>query len=230
MIRIAVCDDEVAEIKHNVELINEYFKKSEIQLFEFTSASDILEYEDGSFDIVLMDIEMPAPDGFEVAKRLNKWNHPPIVILVTNSRLHTLQGYRVATRYLQKPVDKDELFEALNNAKRVLTKNKAIFTINSEAVKVDVRDIIYVERYGHYAIIHATNRVYKIRDKLEDIIYKLAYDGFAFPHKSYFVNMDYIRAMSSKNLSLLNGDVIPISKSRQKEFTALFYKYYGEVK
>ena len=82
---------------------------------------------------------MPAPDGFAVAKRLSKWNHPPIVILVTNSKIHTLTRVSCSNEYIrQKPVDKDELFEALNNAKRVLTKNKAIFTINSEAVKVDV--------------------------------------------------------------------------------------------
>ncbi len=230
MIKIAVCDDEIEDLEYITSLVRNYLNNNEIQLMEFTRAADILEHEDSPFDIVLMDIEMPPPNGFEVARSLKKWNRAPIVILITNSRTHTLKGYHVAMRYLQKPIEKEQLYEALGSALQVLKRNKAVFIMGNSALQIDIRDIIYIEMSRHYAVIHTGNEVYKLRDKLENIINKLPYSNFCSPHCSYLINMDYIKEMGSRDMYLINGVRIPISKSRHKEFTTRFFSYCGETK
>ncbi len=73
-------------------------------------------------DVVLLDIRMPGVDGMEVAHRLAESPQPPAVIFTTAYDEYALKAFRVnAVNYLLKPIRKEDLLQALSDA-RILNK------------------------------------------------------------------------------------------------------------
>lgn len=59
---------------------------------------------------------------------------------------------------------------------------------------------------------------------------KLQEYGFVRCHTSYLVNLGYVKAVSSKTLeiTLVTGEVIPVSQPKRKEFMERLAEYLGE--
>ena len=73
------------------------------------------------FDVILMDINMPVMDGMECTRQIrklkNKKGSIPIIAITGNSRNYTWEEFEEAgiSKYLQKPLDFDELVEIVNS-------------------------------------------------------------------------------------------------------------------
>ena len=72
--------------------------------------------QNNEYDIVLLDILMPPPTGFDVAAALASRQDPPAIIFTTKSDAYAIKGYGIAIRYLQKPLEERALFKALDVA------------------------------------------------------------------------------------------------------------------
>lgn len=79
---------------------------------------EILEKE--TFDIILMDINMPGMDGMECARQIRKLDDSkksaiPIVAITGNAKNYTIEDFREAgiNEYLQKPLNFDALVETV---------------------------------------------------------------------------------------------------------------------
>ena len=86
------------------------------------------------------------------------------------------------------------------------------FKSNSNTIIVNTNDIIYVESFSHYLIIHTTNSDFRIREKLSTAKEKLKKYGFIQIHKSYLVNKKYIRSINANDCEIYNNVVLPIGK------------------
>ncbi len=76
-------------------------------------------------DVLLMDIRMPLMDGLEAARHLMALEQPPAVIFTTAYSDYAIDAFEAhAVDYLLKPVRRERLVEALNNARR-LTRAQA---------------------------------------------------------------------------------------------------------
>ena len=101
--RIAICDDEADQREVMLSFVCQYNPTLAVDTYD--AAIDLLlAVEKIPYDIVFMDIEMPAPNGFEIAQQLKVKSNSPLVIFVTKSNSYTIQGYGVAFRYLAKPI------------------------------------------------------------------------------------------------------------------------------
>ena len=71
-------------------------------------------------DVVLLDIRMPGMSGVEAAGHIMKLEQPPAIILTTAYDEYALQAFDAhAVDYLLKPIRKERLQQALENAKRL---------------------------------------------------------------------------------------------------------------
>lgn len=227
-LRLAVCDDEVVDLACVIELIREYDKENQMHLTTFIRAVDLLEEAQKTvYDIVFLDIEMPEPNGFDVAKKLIDFATPPVIVFTTKSNAYALKGYGTALRYLQKPLDRTDFFEAMDAAVREVTAHRFTFVLDDFTVTLPLKDVRYIEMFGHYAVVHEVGKEYRFRGTLKEIVAMLPKGYFAMPHKSIVVNLEHIRSASSTEILLDNGDRVPISRRKQQEFNQAFYRFLG---
>ena len=100
--RIAICDDEADQREAMLSFVHQY--NPTLAVDTYVAAIDLLlAVEQIPYDIVFMDIEMPAPNGFEVAQQLKAKANSPLVIFVTKSNSYTIQVNVVDFLYLAKP-------------------------------------------------------------------------------------------------------------------------------
>lgn len=71
-------------------------------------------------DVVLLDIRMPGMDGIETAHHLNRMERPPAIVFATAYDEYAIDAFEAqAIGYVLKPVRRERLNKALNQAARV---------------------------------------------------------------------------------------------------------------
>lgn len=222
--RIAICDDEQKE----QALLRAYVERYDSSL-SFDLYSSALKLQEAMaetfYDIIFMDIEMEAPNGYEVAKRLMEGPDRPLIVFVTKSSAYTIRGYGVAFRYLRKPVSYAQLSEVLTLALETALPKKLTVTEDGKTLVLSVRDIYYFEIFGHQLTIRTEDRGYTSWCTLGEIMQQLDGSGFAQPHKSYYVNLSHIDFLDKKEIVLTNRERIPLSQRRREEFLTLFQQH-----
>lgn len=227
-LRIAICDDEASDLAHVLEMTELYDADQQMCIRTFPHASTLLEQANAdAFDIVLMDIEMEQPNGYEVAKELKALPAPPVILFVSKSSAYTMQGYGIALRYLAKPLDQDLFFEAMDAAVQEATAHRLTIACDDATVVLPVAEVFYIEMFGHYAEIHTAKQEYRFRGTLKEITATLPRQFFAQPHKSIVVNLSKIRSAGNDELILVNGERLPVSRRRVQEFHQALYRFLG---
>ena len=96
--------------------------------FRVTASGDgregLIQFRQGTFDLVVLDVMLPSLDGFEVCREIRKQSQTPIVMLTARSDLHdVVVGLELgADDYVTKPF---ELPELVARMKAVLRRSAA---------------------------------------------------------------------------------------------------------
>jgi PAS domain S-box-containing protein len=123
--------------------------------------------EKNSYDVILMDIQMPVMDGIEATKRIREKNkHTPIIAITAYALCGDKERFLAQGMdgYVSKPINVEELFEIVE---RCLVLNKR----NSNFSKIDV----CLDESGEIVLKHRETKAYDPKDyvlvnKLEDAI------------------------------------------------------------
>lgn len=187
-------------------------------------------------DLVLLDIQMPRLDGFEVLELLD----PSIaVIFVTAHDEHAVRAFEVnAVDYLLTPVDPERLRQALVRARERRRRREpmpvAALTAAARAgrlplARVLVKDgprvhvlpaerIDYIEAQDDYIAIHAAGRTHLKAQTIAEMEASLDPARFVRIHRSYLLNLDRLArieliARDSRIAILADGTRLPLSRA-----------------
>ena len=199
---------------------------------------------DSEPDIVLLDIQMPGLDGFQVLGRLEETGEIPPVIFVTAYDQYAIRAFNVhAADYILKPVDEDRLREALGRAKEraegavprqdldeLLRSVGALaqrvpVRRGSGVVMVDVQEILYAcVSDGEVSIVSGDLEGTSSRRSLDELQTALPVGMFMRVHRAYLANVYRIREIIPwENNSFRirmgsdDGPVIPVSRANARE-------------
>lgn len=231
MFRIAICEDIGGEREKIIEKIDGFFQKENLRYLvnEYSSGESLLaEYQDGTavFDLIFMDIGLGGMNGLDTASKIRAIDNFVHIAFLTSSRDYAIEGYEVgAVAYLLKPVEDEKFFTLLSKLTRTEKPKSLTLKIRGRRKDFDYRDIVYVESRGHRVILHLANGTeeaayYKL-DEIEELLQE---STFVRTHKSYLVNMDYIRT-AEDDFELVTGAVVPIRRHGRKEVINR-YLYY----
>jgi len=130
-----------------------------------------------------------------------------------HSRLFDVQPYN----FIKKPVDAEIFNRVFIKACKKVTSQDAFFEFleNRVKTKVKLNDIMYFESKGRIINIHTQDRLYTTYGKLTGIVKRITRKNFIQIHKSFFINMDYVKKIWFNKLIMSDNLEINISEPYQ---------------
>lgn len=170
-------------------------------------------------DLVFLDVQMPACDGFGVIEQVGPEKMPAIVF-VTAYDEYALRAFEVhAIDYLLKPFGRERFQETLQHARAHVERRRAgdlgkrlmalVQDIKPEPQKLDrlvvksggrvfflrTEDIVWIEAAGNYVRLHLGEDSHLFRETMNGIEARLDPRRFVRIHRSRIVNSDRIKEL-----------------------------------
>lgn len=185
-------------------------------------------------DLIFLDIQMPKLDGIDFLKTLQ---NPPKVIFTTAYREYALEAFDLdVVDYLLKPIPFGRFLKALSKAFGQIqntTQNLSLNASNEEyepyistdtlivksdkkMIKINLKDIIYIESLKDYVIIHLSDKRVVTKQKISFLEQKLMDNNFLRIHRSFLVSTSKISAFTQSHIEI-SGQELPIGRSYKSE-------------
>ena len=198
-------------------------------------------------DLVLLDVQMPELDGFEVLQRF-PGDHWPAVIFVTAFDRYALRAFDVhAIDYLLKPFSAERFRTALARARTRLRhrahdaglaalvdeiRRRPAFAARlaipsrGRTVLLDTASIDWIEAADNYVTLHAGGHEHLVRETLGALERQLDPDRFTRIHRSTIVNLDRIALVEPMThgdgiVQLRDGTRLALSRTRRDRIVRL---------
>ena len=218
-LQLAICDD----LPKEQEALLALLRQAPIPTVctQFGSSEELLEaFRPGKFDLLLMDIYMNGMTGVEAVQKIRELDEHIPIAFTTTSTEHTLESYRLSVlKYLEKPVRQKDINDLLHLVK--LQRDSAprlAIRQNGAAQRLPLSELLYLEQKGHHVMLSRKDgSVLQLYGKLSDLLPQLEGQAFFCPHKSYCVNLAFVRGINEEYQSyeLADGKKVPISRSNR---------------
>ena len=193
-------------------------------------------------EIVFLDINMPLLNGFELLQKLKFRNFS--LIFTTAHEEYAIKALREnAIDYLLKPIDADDLKQAISNVEKFIEQkrkpasidsilnylsnqkqNKIPFNTKDRVEYIDKKEIVRLEADSNYTTVHlADNSKITISKTMGDYDELLCNNEHQFMrvHQSHMVNLLHIKRYLIEDGGFIvttNDHKLPLSKSKREEF------------
>ena len=239
MIKCVIVDDEQLARELLVEYLSDFNNIDVVA--ECKSGKEAIQKIDSlEADLVLLDVQMPGVDGFDVLENINT---DPFVIFCTAYDRYAVKAFDMnAIDYLLKPLDKMRFNQAITKAVERIEKNDSNFihileefNANKQAeysqnlfvqkseklVNLPVQNIIHLEASKDYTIISTKTEQFLSTSGISKLAEKLDPQSFIRIHRSTIINLNKmveIEKFGNSNLAarMENGKVFKISRSYAK--------------
>ena len=244
MLKVVLVDDENDALEALEWKLNNYIEDVEV-IKSNSPIESIKIINKEKPDIVFLDIQMPEMDGFTLLENLDykKFN----LVFTTAHDEFALKAIKVsAMDYLLKPVDKDELIEAVKKIKEkkkgelledklqfllgnieASNKDKINISADGKVYLLDKEDVIMLKSDKSYTTVYLTSDQQIVVSKtLKEVEKKFQFPQFYRVHNSYLINLahvkEYLKGLGGE-LIMTNGYTASISRNKKTE---LFKKLY----
>ncbi len=233
MIKIAVCDDEAIMRRETIAHLNEYARMRGLELAydQFCDGHDLLR-SPKIYQVILLDFELGAQNrlnGMDVAKKYRQRHEDAAIIFLTNHAKTVFSAFEVgAFRFLIKPLEPQKLYAALDDyLKTLMTDQILMVRVDGETNIVHTNQILYLEADGKYCTLRLLpdGAALACRETLAEVESLLPPAFFFRCHRSYVVNLKYVRAYDHQDVVLRNQGRVPISRNKYEPFNSAFIAY-----
>jgi len=190
----------------------------------FGDAIQALEFlKSNAVDLMFLDIHLPKLSGIDFLKTLQ---NPPSVILTTAYPDFALESYELdVVDYLLKPFSFSRFVKAVSKvpAKSLDPaqddpKDHSIFIKSGyEHIKINLRDIQFIKADNDYTEIILKDKKYLSSESLKYWLDTIGGQTMIRVHKSYIVNIENIKKVSSTSIKVDHADDIPIGRAFKDE-------------
>lgn len=228
VINIALCDDDKHIHETVSEMLQEYAEERQCEwnILHFFSAKELLDSKE-EIPILLLDIDMPEMDGIEAATHLMESGRESKIIMLTSKQERFKEAFKIgAYRFVTKPVDRDELQEALNDVIRTFIGYEEVqLKLEHLLCRIRQRNIDYLESNGDYVKIYVAKKICASDRTLKSWKEELDHHLFVECHKSYIVNLERVDCVKKSSLILKDRKEIPIARRRRNDVLQALIEY-----
>lgn len=249
-VRVGIVDDEVLARQRIADLL-EKEDGVEIAGTAGDGDEAVKMIRDLKPDLVFLDVQMPGRSGLQVVDAIGA-DEMPATIFVTAYDQFAIKAFdRAALDYLVKPFDDERFAQAFRRARRMIELQEAgrmtrrLMSMLSEnppildppksdyleriSVEsrgqvrvVPVEKIDYITASGPYAELHAGERTFAIRERMQTLEERLDPNMFFRIHRSAIVRLDRIDTLTRHpggdyGVRLKSGVELSLSRGRREE-------------
>lgn len=234
MYRIGILEDEPEQSSLLISFIRRFETENSLEgcgIDVFDTAEKLLNAYDRQFHVLFLDICLPDMLGIEAAAKIREKDENVIIIFVTNLTQYAIDGYTVsAFDYVLKPLQYASFSSKLERVIRILQQKQSVrvLTLKSkqETWKLRSDEITYIESMGHDLVFHTTRKTVSVWGTLTAYEKELDGLGFSRCNASFLVNLHYVNRIFSSAVQV-DGIVLPLSRTRRKQFLADFAAFKG---
>lgn len=224
--KIAICDDERQTAKLFSQKVQMEETGSKISIF--SSGNDLIESR-VKFDVVFLDIEMEAMNGFQVARILNEIQPQCVFSFITTHSELAVDGYDYQPfRYILKTApDKVVQRKIKETVQEYYRKNRTLkISYKGKHSIVLVDDIIWIEIQGHCMKIVLVNGEELLWNKtLNEAEKELEKYDFVRCHRSFMVAMRHIKEFNTKRVIMKDGNGIAVGRAYRTHLLEKYQKF-----
>ena len=232
MITIAVCDDTPQYMQQTISLLEQWSKEREtaIKVDHFDNGDALLNsLSNQPYDLIFLDIIMPMLSGIDTCAEIRKENRQTKIIFLSVSPEFGVDAFRVkANGYLLKPLSPDDLFGVMDEYLTEKQEASGFLIARSLSMirKVPLYTITHLEAQNKQILIHTSDgNTLTVTTPLHQLLPQMNDPCFFQCHRSYIVNMNYIRSLSKTELIMSDGSDIPISRNSSKELQSAYFEF-----
>ncbi|MBF0579646.1 response regulator transcription factor [Erysipelotrichaceae bacterium RD49] len=231
---LLICDDSGNQIRNVEQLIETFSDSYDIQ--GFTNTEALLE-ELATFGqpaIILLDIVLKnGEDGIETAKRIHALSPDSPIIFISAYLEKVFDVYEAEHCYfVYKPIMTEKLPAALAKAQRILSQSSfMVLHETSQLVRLRTDEILCIDRSRRMSMVTTATKVYQVKESRKELEERLPVDSFIQCHRNYTVNLAKIRQLSSDQIELENGLLVPVSRRKHSSVATAFHSWlsrFGE--
>jgi two-component system LytT family response regulator len=197
---------------------------------ECGSASEVTALlRDETAALLLLDIEMPGANGFEILQTTSIESRPAVVFVTAHEEFALDAFEASAVDYLVKPFSQERLDRALWRVRRFIEgksptrpsagprrwRERFGVRVRGEVVFIKVSSIDWIAAAGNYVRLYSGTESHLLRDSLQNIATELDPAAFLRVHRSAIVNIERVRKLvpaadGSLSIVLHNATAIPL--------------------
>jgi two-component system LytT family response regulator len=245
MIRAIIVEDE----KHSREtlrgLLDRYCRNVIILAEADTYRSGIAAIKEHQPQLIFLDIQMPDGSGFRLLEELDEINFE--IIFTTAFDQFAIKAIKYsALDYLLKPIDPEELANALKKVEQKISKkevnqniqvlldniknkdadpHKIVLSTSEKIHVIDTDQILRCESDNYYTNFFLTNgKQILVSKTLKENEQMLDGHNFIRPHKSHLVNVKYIKGYLRSDggyIEMTDGSKIPVSRRKREKIVEI---------
>lgn len=248
MIKAVIIDDEHLLVKSISFMLQKYCPQVRLTGSADSAISGKKLIEDQLPDLVFLDIQMPYGNGFDLLNSIE--NHSFETIIISAFEDYAIKAFKFeALDYLLKPIDIEELINAVDKATERITKARLLkeaeaklqdnsslsiddqklrFQTSKGFVIVGFEDILFLESNGNYTYINLVHgEQYLVTKQLGEFERQLPSSIFYRTHNEYIININkvnnYIKGRGGYAV-LQDGIQVKISANKKTAFLNRYNK------
>jgi two-component system LytT family response regulator/two-component system response regulator LytT len=161
-------------------------------------------------DVIILDIQMPGMDGFQMLKALDE---VPLVVFATAYDEYAIKAFEInSVDYLLKPIERGRLEKAIDRVRRVLSDDekrtseieRLVGLMRSQGperlpvlrgkriVLIDPSDVVWVGVENEIVFVHTAAERYMMNTTMADLEERLDRTRFFRIHRSTIVNLEHV--------------------------------------
>ena len=192
-------------------------------------------------DVLMLDVQMPGTNGFELIERLPAGTRPALVFITAFEEFAVQAFAAEAVDYLLKPFDQNRLRQALAKVRTHLKNRRAspartapASYLDRIAVKsvgridyVGTAQIDWIETAGNYLSLHCGRETHLVRETMSQIETQLDPKVFLRIHRSTIVRIEAVQSVEPQSngdraVTLRDGTELTLSRSYRDNARSVF--------
>ncbi len=247
MLHIGICDDDPVFISFFSKSLRDYCEKKaiEVDIKMFSCPEEILVFVESKnryFDIIFLDIDMPSINGHVLAERLRLLDTNFELVFVTSHRDRMQTSFRFLPRdFIFKSELESRLTEVMpmliSYIQKFRKETYMLFQVSANHpfrkessrffyIRAPIKDIRFVEIVAGTMFIDISCESYILKGySFSELSESLIAKGFILIYRATVVNPEHIQIVEQKDILLLNGDRLRLSRYMRKDVENQFSKF-----